>query len=814
MRTTGVYGANAAPARLLAASLRRRHRRATVSAALLVGIAAGLAMGVWGWSRLAGGALDRWLEVTQPETMTLDGCPPEIDPATGRCFSPEISRALYEAVDTDPTVGGVGYTEVLPVGLSANQRHVDATAASVIAEAGMINVPVVVAGRLPAAGASDELMLASGLADALAVGVGDEVEVEVCGWGFSEDPCTRNGKLLVVGIESTLGDIAPGRRPAPGLDVRHPDRSARVGTATWRVLAADHFPYAQTDARAAADTDRDGVADALARALPDWATSTSPAETFDIQQAMADSVGSQSAGLALLAGVVAIAATMFGLLVVSRQLRRELAGASSLRALGAQPALPALAAVLRIAPLVGLAAPTAVVTQIIVARIGPGGPAEALAAAGDQRVDLLVAAVGITVTAAVVAAAAVLGATSVRRPTTRRSGRLAGRAARVSPVVRAAWSLTGDGRRQYVWPATLAVFLAAVGVVGAAGLQRSFDRAIRSPAAYGAWWDYGVASTQSGSITTDEDADTLGQSAIDEPIVTEAALIGTSAVELDSGYTLDLLTFVSLKGEPEPVIVAGRMPIAADEIALAPRTMDDLGVAVGDRLEATTARTFDFAIGARYEIEFGPFEVVGSVLTNDDQLRIGPGDGAYVVPGLFEPAEGLLVVRTDHERAPADEVALLAERFGPYVTVPSAQHDLGDLELVRGVPAAIAASLAVLAAAAFVHALINCAQLGRRQLATLRALGFRRRDAVSSVIVLGWSIVVPATVIGGAVGVIAAQWGWSLIAGRIGMVIRTSVPITPLIVLIGAVVLATPLLVWQPSWSVSRRRLADDLRRE
>ena len=131
--------------------------------------------------------------------------------------------------------------------------------------------------------------------------------------------------------------------------------------------------------------------------------------------------------------------------------------------------------------------------------------------------------------------------------------------------------------------------------------------------------------------------------------------------------------------------------------------------------------------------------------------------------------DATLVVTTDGSVAPESAVHHWATTFGPFITVPSPQADVTVLAPLARIPWMIAVFLAVLAAVVVFHALISCLLLGRRQLAVLRALGFRSSQVRLSVMALTGLVTVPAAVVGLGLAVLSGRWAWALVRDQVGL---------------------------------------------
>ena len=128
------------------------------------------------------------------------------------------------------------------------------------------------------------------------------------------------------------------------------------------------------------------------------------------------------------------------------------------------------------------------------------------------------------------------------------------------------------------------------------------------------------------------------------------------------------------------------------------------------------------------------------------------------------------------------------------------------------IPLYVASFTALLGALAVFHALVVTARRRRIDLATMRALGYRPRQAAS---VIGWQGAVAAAaalVIGVPLGLVGGRFLWQTIAESNNVRVAIDTPWAA-IALVGAVALAGAGLVLAafPAWTASRRPPASDL---
>lgn len=805
-------------------SLWRRHWRATIMVGLFLGVAAGAAMTAWEYSRRAGSAVDRWAEFVRPPEQVPEGCPPDADPQDpgAACFDFSMVETLYDALEGSEQITGIHAGAGLPVTLSAGKRSVSATMGAAIRVDGRIDRPFVVSGRTASPDATDEVTLTPVIAEALGVGVDDVIGIDVCDWQFVDDagPCTAVGNVRVVGLVENLDSLQPTRTTAPGAVPRIDGRGVGPSAAGWASMSVGHTVFGTTEFRIADGVTTDDVQAELQSALPGYFVRITASDATLAIEAIRRTVGLERSALWILAVTMAGIAVVFSTQVLARQLRREMSDRDVVRSLGAGRSTVATAASLRAIPTAVVAVVAAAATTLVASQLGPGGLAGRLEVDPGARFDGTVVAVGAFVLLIGTVATSALAAALTSRPLRgRSSGPLSRRIASTSPVVRAGWSLGGAGRRQFLWPAAGGLVLAVLVVGVASSLSGNLQRTRTTPAAFGASWDYGLTSTGSGGLTSQEQADAAVEQVLADPIATSAAFVFSSIpLDVDGTSLFSVFAMSSLKGSIEPVIVDGRAPVTDDEIALGPRTLDEFGLNVGDQLPTLPSLVTDPGTGEPAGTMVGPWTVVGVALISDDD-DVGPGKGALLTEeGMQRLVDGfddaVLVVTTDGSLTPEAEVAHFSESFGPFITVPSPPVDITNLSPLARVPWVIAAFLGLLAAAVLFHALVNCAQLGRRQLSTLRALGFESPQARGAVGALAALIAVPAAMIGAVGGVVAGHWAWALVRSRVGLGEVTTVAFATIALAAGGAVVVAGLVSIIPARRAVGRSLVEGLRAE
>jgi hypothetical protein len=243
--------------------------------------------------------------------------------------------------------------------------------------------------------------------------------------------------------------------------------------------------------------------------------------------------------------------------------------------------------------------------------------------------------------------------------------------------------------------------------------------------------------------------------------------------------------FRRARGDLPLVVLEGREPTAADELAAGSDLLDELGLGLG--AEVITAAGDPLRIVGRVVVP-----IVGGDFPDEAVLLTLDGFEAHASREVTgEPIESLAVFRAsegqDIDELLSGELGDAALLFGSLARKPS---DVSNLQGIGRVPIAVAGLTAVLAGLVLAHALLVAERRGRRELATLRALGMRRGDLGLVLLSAGATLALVGLLIGVPLGAVVGRNLWQVIASSVLFDAR---PVLPIIV-VGAA-LTTTLLV-------------------
>jgi hypothetical protein len=357
-------------------------------------------------------------------------------------------------------------------------------------------------------------------------------------------------------------------------------------------------------------------------------------------------------------------------------------------------------------------------------------------------------------------------------------------------------------------PAGIAARSSVVGVaVGLAGIvavvvfATSLDYLFDHPRVEGWTFDASIA-------TTEHAPDELRAALSDLPRdrhVADVAWASVVYLKLD-GRLVETYAFAP-GSTLHPTLRSGRAPRRADEIALGRDTMRDLGLSVGDTVEA------------RGTEGSGRLRVVGSAAypelgNNGDIANAASVTQATADELGVHPTIALALVRL----APGSDPSSLE----PYVQsvgdaeLVSAFHSprVDNLDELGAIPWLLAGGLGLIALLALGHGLLRSVQTRRHEDAVLLVIGFRPRDVRS---IINWQAtfgVAIGAVLGAVLGVIGGRLAWATVAAATGIVNHPVVPIGIVGVALVAAVLVANVMAFVMARPLARVAPAIALRTE
>ncbi len=724
----------------------RQSLRSVVALVVLGGLGFGVALACLAGARRTDTAFDRFVAASHQGAVEVSFGDQPLDEKLeliDRVVQlPQVERAAGGSWVLHATPDGTRDAVIPIVALDENFGH-------------ELNVPRLLEGRFPDPDRPDELYLNELAAEHLDLGPGDTIDLVPVGADqfetfFSNQPLEGEPRTFTVTGVARFPD---------DLEAFSGSRFAFLTPAYWEETAGDLAFLGPTITVDVLPGQQQAFVDAVSEFLPPSSVEVVGGEDSDVTVGNATHV--QAVALALFAGVLGLSALAFLALGYSRQVLAAEEDAEALLALGMSRrrrglvvATPILVAAVASGALAGVLA--ACLSPIF--PFGLGGRAEP-----DPGLHLDAGVVLGGAVAAVVLLAAAGGLFTIahlrwpRRPRT-----TAERTLRLPLVPSLGVGLaTRPGRGRRAVPVRSVLITATLGVallVATLTFGHSLDQLVSDPERYG--WNVDIIF---GSSDDPENFDDISPVLEGDDRVGEWA--AASVIHLAAGeHAFWVMGIESVEGDIEPVIIDGQAPTADDEIALGRRTLDDLGLSVGDDVEvapadggdATTLHIVGMSVLPGGDHDFPGGLGSGGVMTLDGLRLVGDAPRhvylVRVAPGL-DPADVLAEVQAE----------------GPGTYGPVGDPKIHNLDQASGVIPAMAAAVAVLAVIALTHALTVTVRRRRRDLAVLGSLGMRPRQLRRVVLWQAAVIGAIALVIGIPVGMVLAAPAWRAAARDVGV---------------------------------------------
>lgn len=361
-----------------------------------------------------------------------------------------------------------------------------------------------------------------------------------------------------------------------------------------------------------------------------------------------------------------------------------------------------------------LAAPVAAVVAYFATALFPFGALRMFEPTNGPRVDWAVTFVGLIAAFALVVIVAIVVARQITRQPTESGRRVlaglmvaTGASVALTTGSKFATSSARGGRRSVMSFVAGAVGLA--GIVASLVVWSSLTKIVDQPDRWGVNFDQLFGNPY---VPTESD---IVAPVIDNPdlVAVTAASIGSLTI---NGHDTSTFAFDAVKGGLRPTVIDGREPASDSEIGLGAEVARRLHVGVGDEVDAVGSE----GSGRRVR-------VVGIVVTPDSA-----GNGAamtfdgYAV--LNPTATKNVMIARFREGAPADvAAAVAAANFSPPGTLVT-PTSVRALQRVTAAPFLLAVVLVVLLTVACAYLLATSVRARWHDLAVLRALGSDRRQ--------------------------------------------------------------------------------------
>ncbi len=734
----------------------------------------------------------------------------------------DAALAALPGVEASATVVGIN---AAPIGADGTPDNAASVVAPLDGHLGStMEIPRLLAGRLPAANAPGEAAVDQNAASQLHLRVGSVLPLVA---SYNDGSHVRRLAERVTGIFVTTDSVVT-------VNVQAQSAQVLASPALYRELGPNYegFDGAYLTLRPGTSMSAlSAAAQALAKRYP-----TTNGQVFvsdqSVQEATVErAIRPQAVALALFAAALALTA----LLIVGQVAVRLLTGAAgdnaSLAALGvtrrqllaASLAEVGFAVTTGAALAAGIAVAASPLTPIGPARLAEPDPGVSvnglvLGAGFAAIVALLLARVAVTAwrQASVRAAIGSFGQVAPASGRDRRpplADRLAVAGAPLAAVTGLRFALApGRGRDSLPVRSALLGLAVAVAAVGAAvTFGANLLRLVDTPALYGQTWDASF-DAQFGTVTAQQFAKTTGQL----PQITDVTFGVQGTVSIGGGAAAGPATVIPAIGLAHgtgpllsPTVLDGRAPRTGNEIVLGTSVLRQFGLSVGRHVTVGTPS------GPRSMLITGsavfPYFGQGSFTPTD------VGEGAETIATVLAPQAGPTSSGQPSHGPPSYEFALISfapstakqaalatleRRWAPFcaslqqstcLVTSQRPNTVNNYAAIDGTPAVLAGVLAVLGLGVLAQFTAASARRRRRDYAILKVLGLRRAQLRAVALWQASAVTVAALVIGIPLGVGAGRSAWQAFAAQAGLPGGTVTPL-PVLWLIPATLAVTALV--------------------
>ena len=181
-------------------------------------------------------------------------------------------------------------------------------------------------------------------------------------------------------------------------------------------------------------------------------------------------------------------------------------------------------------------------------------------------------------------------------------------------------------------------------------------------------------------------------------------------------------------------------------------------------------------VSAEFAGEVTELEIVGHAALPRAEAMLTFETLQRVVPDAARQTALVELRRGADREAFTDEARRALGFTGQDISVPDLPDDLVNFGRVDAAPAVVAGSMAVVAIATLVHALIISTRRQRRDLAVLRTIGFTGGQVLAVVAWQATAMVLAAALVAVPVGIVLGRWAWLIFADELRVVGQPVVP--------------------------------------
>jgi hypothetical protein len=308
----------------------------------------------------------------------------------------------------------------------------------------------------------------------------------------------------------------------------------------------------------------------------------------------------------------------------------------------------------------------------------------------------------------------------------------------------------------------IGVLLSVAGLVAAITFGVSLDRLVHQPFRYGSNFD---------AFVGDSGADTVPDGFVDRldanPDVTALTLFAGSQARVGD-RTVPVVGVEAVRGEGQPTVLAGRLPVSEDEIAFGRLTARDIDVRVGN----------DVTMVGPSQTQV--FRVTGIAVVPGLGANDGVGKGAIVtMGGLTRLNEAALPTNIGvNLRVSREEFFASLPEFADVPPEPeSVPAAIVNVSRIHAIPFVLAGVLAALALLTVGHGMVTSMRSRRRDLAILRSLGADRGWITRAVHWQATLLTTLPVVIGIPAGLVVGRLVFAAFADSMGAVNDAAIPV-------------------------------------
>jgi hypothetical protein len=815
----------------------RRSLRVAVVVALIGGLLGAAAMAALAGARRSDSAYGRYLQAAKASDVMID-VPGALLPVVRQIerLPGTLSAAAWLGLNAAPVIHG----KVDPSFVT------DALTGSLDGEYFRQDKMTVLAGKVPALDATNEMAITRPMAQVFGLHPGDHMTWQfyraalVDGVAAGAISPAQHTTFLITGIVATPPALDD-QMDQVAMGIVPPAATARALHGEWA------FGWVAMRLRGG-DT---GIP-ALRRRLAVMAAHLSREYygypvNFDIrilaiaQHEAQQGIEPEAVALAALGGLIALALLVLVGQGLAQLISRSAGDATILRAMGATRAETALSLAAPGGLAIAASAVLSVAGAIALSPLAPVGPVRIYDPQTGVRIDWVV--LGFGALAMLLLLGGVLAWLSWR--TAGQPGDLA----MVRPLaVMTGWQRSGlpvtaligmryalergYGRQRAPVRATLAGSVIAVTALAVSLVfSASLTGLVSHPARYGWNWN-ALAVAQGGWAALSPKITTTAMA--HQPGVTGWSEFGFGQLTVDH-QEVPVLGLLRQRGSVQPPTTSGHALAGADQIELGTVTMRQLHVHVGDTVLVGPASKPFTVVGVVTLPSFGtvltdhPSLGRGAMMEEAEMLAIQHfpayseaafNGGAIGINAGAPSYPSTLVLDATSSRAASNAMAkLLAadpdeDPGGMYTLPPEQGAQVLDLQQMGGLPLSISLGVALAAVLALGLTIAASVRQRRRELALLKSLGMQRRQLRVVVACQTSTILLVAVIVGIPLGIAAGRWAWTAFASEIGVVPAPVVPAVALALGALALLAVGNLLASWPADVAARTPVARVLRSE